>query len=45
MWNEFINCTLDNEDWFQKHVGPKESEHSDTKIDPNSDGRSGNALS
>lgn len=45
MWNEFINCTIDNEDWFQTHVGPEDSESALCAIaDSNADKRSGNYV-
>lgn len=45
MWNEFINCTIDNEDWFQTHVGPEESESALCAItDSNTDKRSGKYI-
>lgn len=45
MWNEFINCTIDNEDWFQAHVGPEDSESALCAIaDSNTDKRNGNYI-
>ena len=44
MWNEFINCTIDNEDWFQKNVGPEDSEGVHAITDSNTDKRNGNSI-
>ncbi|XP_054717964.1 R3H domain-containing protein 4-like [Uloborus diversus] len=39
LWNEFINCTKNNEDWFQKHIGTENIDDSEQVMDENSDKR------